>query len=127
MAVVDILHTGIDPQSGGLEQAREPAVVAIEHLLIEQQGEAVFERQFLGAGLGQLLGEGGGHAGEPQGMEFIQSVLMQHGFSLFGSVVVVRAAYIAMQGKFLLGGFVLGQGLAIEPLLEDGADRAVVR
>ena len=42
-------------------------------------------------------------------------------------MVVVRAAHIGVQGQFPLNRFRLGQGLAIEPLLEDGADAAVGR
>ena len=78
VTVVDILHTGVEAQLGGLEQAREPAVVAVEDLLIEQQAEALLERQFFDGGLSQLLLEGRGHAGESQRMEFFQGVLMQH-------------------------------------------------
>ena len=78
VAVVDILHTGAYAQLGGLEQACEAAVVPIQGLLIEQEGEALLEGQLLGRGLGLLLLEGRGHTGESEHMQFIQSVWMQH-------------------------------------------------
>jgi UDP-glucose 4-epimerase len=49
--------------------ACEAAVVAVEDFLVEEQRNAFFERQFLRDGLGQLLLEGGGHAGEFQSVQ----------------------------------------------------------
>ena len=38
VAVVNLLDTGVDPQSGGLEQPGQAAVVAVEALLLDEQG-----------------------------------------------------------------------------------------
>ena len=44
MAVVDLLDTGIDAESDGLEQACEPSVLPV-HLTLHQKGETLVEAQ----------------------------------------------------------------------------------
>src|SRR3989304_3573815 len=64
---------------GELQQASEPAVLAVGDLALDQQAEAVFEGQALGAGLGHLLAQRGGHTVELQLGQCIEGGLDKHG------------------------------------------------
>jgi len=79
VTVVDVFYTGGgDAQPGGSEQAAQAAVVAGEEFAIEQQREALVEGELMGLGLGELLLEGLGHAGQAQGVQPVEGLLCQH-------------------------------------------------
>src|SRR3972149_3637454 len=76
-----------------LQQASEPPVLAVGDLALDQKPEAIFEGEALGAGLGHLLGERGGHAVELQLVQCIEGGLDKHGSGSPVSVVVVKRKY----------------------------------
>lgn len=49
-----------------LQQPREPPVLTVSHFALDEQAQTVFEGQALGGTLGELLGQGDGHAVELQ-------------------------------------------------------------
>src|SRR3989304_516594 len=76
-----------------LQQTREPPVLAVGDLALDQQAEAIFEGQALGAGLGHLLAQRGGHTVELQLVQCIEGGLGKDGSGSPVSVVVVKRKY----------------------------------
>src|SRR5450759_5146546 len=68
-AEVDVLQSGARFELSELQQARKPAVVAIERLALDEQAHALFEGQSLSGALGHLLGERRGHAVQFQAVQ----------------------------------------------------------
>ena len=70
--VVDVLDAGAaDAELGLAEDAAEPLVLAIEPFGVDEQAEALVEGQTGGVGVSSLLGPGGGHGVELQGLELL--------------------------------------------------------
>ena len=66
-AQVDVLDDGVLAQRGELEPRGEALVVALGGFAVDQQPEALLERQSVEVGLSSLLLEGLGHAGQAEG------------------------------------------------------------
>ena len=65
-----------------LQQARESAVLAVQDLAIEQEREALFEREAVGRALGGLFFERLGQAEELEAVQCIEGGLKEHGSSV---------------------------------------------
>ena len=76
--VIDIFDTGLLAKSGQLQQTVKATVLALCKFTIEQQREALLEGECLKFWLFELLGEGGGHAAEPQATELVQGLIIEH-------------------------------------------------
>ena len=83
-AVVDVLEAGALLELRELQQAREPTILAVDDLAIDQQREALFEGEARGRALGELLGQRGGHAVELEPVQCIEGGLDEHGSTVSG-------------------------------------------
>ena len=71
-AVVDILDDGLVAQPGIAQPRSQPAVVALGGLAVEQEAEPFGMGELGMARVGLELGEGSGHAGEPELLQLIE-------------------------------------------------------
>ena len=79
VAEVDVLDGGRGPQPGGLEAALDAAAGPVGELAVDEQAEAFVEAEPGVAGLGLLVGEGGGHGVQPQGFQPVDGGAVEHG------------------------------------------------
>jgi hypothetical protein len=78
VAVVEVFDTGIVAQLGAAQTAAHAPVIAIVHLAVNEQPEALLKSQCIDIGGVHLLGQGGGHTGELEAVQFIESGMVQH-------------------------------------------------
>ena len=104
-AVVDVLDAGALLELGELQEARQTTIVAVDDLAVEQQCEALVEGEAHGGALGELLGQGGGHAVELEPVQCIEGRLDEHGSV---SPVVVERKYSAPRTLPCVGGVAAG-------------------
>ena len=75
---VQILNGGGESQAGGFQAVVEAPVIEGGHLAIDQEAEALLEREICQVRAAQLFRESLGHGGELHGVEFLDSGLGQH-------------------------------------------------
>ena len=78
VAEVDVLDGGGDAQPGCLEAALDAAAGPVGELAVDEQAEAFVEAEPGVAGLLVLLGEGGGHGVQPQGLQPVDGGVGEH-------------------------------------------------
>ena len=72
MTIVDILDDGGVPEFGASQAGSETTVVALGDFTIDHEAESLVGRQGVDVRHIELLLIGPGHAGQAQGMEFIE-------------------------------------------------------
>jgi hypothetical protein len=77
-AVIDVLDAGVMAQPGITQARRQAPVAAMRDLAVEQQAEPFGMGQLSGIGRGFDLGEGIGHAGEPELVQLIEGRVAEH-------------------------------------------------
>ena len=80
---IDILDDGSLTQSGELQAGDEPLVVALCDLAVDHEAEPHLEGERCGIGLTQLIIEGLGHAGKPEGGKAFVGVVDEHEVSFW--------------------------------------------
>jgi len=125
MPIVDILWRGGLLESGPLQTGGVLPRLTVRGLAVDEQAEALIERQLADVRGLRLAGQGTGHAGETQLVEFIDGRMVEHGKSR--SVVVIGATQIGVFD----GQTGLGRGaddaLLVQTVLQDRFQAAVGR
>jgi hypothetical protein len=126
--IVDILGNGVVPQAGVAQARTQTPVLTPDGLSIEQQGQPVGVAQTGGFIVVGQVGEGLGHALEAEAVELVECRMGEQGRDSL-SVVVAGAADVGVgDGRefvAVLIGARAADRLTIEPVIEDGLDRAV--
>ena len=78
-AQVEILDHRVAAEAGGLEVAGKPAVLAVLHLAVDEQPQALLEREVGIGGTLELVRERAGHAREGEGVELVDRGRDEHG------------------------------------------------
>lgn len=76
-------------QPGTAQPAAHAPVISLGHFPVHEQPEALLEAQIGDVGSGRLIRQGGGHAGQFEGVELVQCGMFQH---VRGPSVVVGGA-----------------------------------
>ena len=79
VAEVDVLERGRLPQFGAFEARAVLGRFALGHLGVNEQTEALLERQLADLGVIVLLGQRPGHAGQAHLLELVVGGMIQHG------------------------------------------------
>src|SRR5450830_1873367 len=113
-AQVEILDDRVAAETGGLEVACKPAVVAVLHLPVDEQAEALLEAEGGVVGTLELVDERAGHAGQGEGVQLVDRRCDEHA-RISSSLVVAGATHVGVvaDGGDRLGA---GQGQAVEPV-----------
>ncbi len=77
-AQVDLLDRGLHPQLGGLQPARQAALLARRMLALDHEAEALGEAELGVTGARRLLGERFGHRPEPEVVEALDRECVVH-------------------------------------------------
>src|SRR5271168_2041667 len=117
---IDVFHACTLAQRGELEAGRETFSVALGGFAINQQSDALLERQGVEIRRSSLLLEGFGHSGQAKRDQPFMGGVCQH-WSLPGSVEIALPADVAVAQGLVVGRLV--EKGAIEAALEDRADR----
>ncbi|MEY9238380.1 hypothetical protein ABIF68_005995 [Bradyrhizobium japonicum] len=120
-AQIDVLDASSLAQCGDLEARGEPPGVAFGGFAVDQQADAIFERQGFEIGRSALLLEGLGHSGQAKLDQPFVGWVVKHAGSLLASVEVVASADVAVAQGLVLERFV--EERAIEAVLEDRSNR----
>ena len=78
VAEVDVLDGGRGAELGCFQAAFQPPVVPFGELAVDEQAEALLEAEPGVGGLLVLVGQGGGHGVEPQGLQSLDGGVQQH-------------------------------------------------
>jgi len=77
-AQVEILDDRVAAETGGLEVACQPAVLAVLHLPVDEQPQALLEAEVGVVGPLELVRERAGHAREGEGVELVDRGCDEH-------------------------------------------------
>ena len=113
-AQINVFHACALAQRGELEAGRETFGVALGGFAIDEEPDALFERQGVEVRGSSLLLEGFGHSGQAERDQPFMGGVCQH-WSFPGSVEITLTADVAV-----------AQGLVVGRLVEKGAIKAVL-
>src|SRR5450759_5265641 len=81
-AQVEILDDRVAAETGGFEVACKPAVLAVLHLPVDEQAEALLEAEGGVVGTLQLVDQRAGHAGQGKGVQLVDRRCDEHAVDL---------------------------------------------
>ena len=122
---VDVLEAGLVAQPRRLEVAAQATVLALLQLSVDEHAEPVVEAERLIVGALHLLLVGARHAEQLRSHNLSRVGLVSIVFS--SSLVVVGATQVLVVTTVEGSATAFGQGLAVEPVLQDRLDAAVAQ